>query len=266
MQELFKTVLVLSLSGTAVTAILLLFKPITAKKLSAKWQYCLWLAALLSMLIPAYKLIPQKEAQKLSEFSQTTVQTTDESIVSARTPIEYREVNVFQKAGIRLPDLAARIWLFGMSVYLLAVISSYVFYLIRKRGRSVSITECEEFCAAKKELAVKRRIKIRRAEDSESPMLVGVLFPCVYVPKCEFSRENMRMIFLHELTHYKHHDLLVKWLAVFVNAVHWFNPFAYLMRKSIGEACEIFCDMSVTENMSEEEQRTYMKTILDLVE
>ena len=73
------------------------------------------------------------------------------------------------------------------------------------------------------------------------------------------------MVFLHELTHYKRKDLMIKWLSVFVNAVHWFDPLAYMLRANISESCEISCDMEVTKNMDEAEQKLYMKTILELV-
>ena len=48
--------------------------------------------------------------------------------------------------------------------------------------------------------------------------------------------------------------------------VHWFNPLAYLLCANVSEACEVSCDMAVTSNMSEREQKIYMKTILELVE
>ena len=102
--------------------------------------------------------------------------------------------------------------------------------------------------------------------DHCSPMLVGTFFPVIYIPQNEISDKNLRMIFLHELTHYKRKDLFFKWLSLFVNALHWFNPFAYLLCYNLSEACEISCDMAVTEKMSDSEQKTYMKTILDLVE
>ena len=82
----------------------------------------------------------------------------------------------------------------------------------------------------------------------------------------EITNESMRMILLHELTHYRRGDVMVKWLSIFVNAVHWFNPLAYLLSANVSEACEVSCDMSVTKNMSEREQKLYMKTILELVE
>ena len=97
-------------------------------------------------------------------------------------------------------------------------------------------------------------------------MLVGILFPTVYIPCREIPDENMRMVLLHELTHYKRKDLLVKWFAILVNAVHWFNPLCYLACAALSEACEVSCDMSATKNMSEDEQKLYMQTILNLVE
>lgn len=274
MFELFKTVLILSLSGFGITAVLLCLKPITAKKFPAKWQYYVWIAVLLSMIIPAYKLIPKKEAQKISLISQNRIeqqaqpQTQDnpETVIIEETPIEYREVNLTPKLQIRLLDLLAYIWFFGACIYLIVVIGSYVVYLIQKRKNAVAITDNATLNEVKKELKIKRRIKIRMSPDIQSPMLVGVLFPVIYIPCREIPNENMRMVFLHELTHYKRKDLLIKWLSLFVNAVHWFNPLAYLLCANLSESCEVSCDMAVTRNMSEREQKIYMKTILELLE
>ena len=61
-------------------------------------------------------------------------------------------------------------------------------------------------------------------------------------------------------------DLIIKWFALFVNSVHWFNPLSYILCANLSEACEVSCDMEVTKNMNDEEQKLYMKTILELVE
>lgn len=274
MFELFKTVLILSLFGFGITALLLCLKPITAKKFPAKWQYYVWIAVLLSMIIPAYKLIPQKEAQKLPLIPQNEIvrqeapkefEETPETVIIEETPIEYREVNLTPKLQIRLLDLIAYIWFFGCCVFLLIVILSYAVYIVRKRQKAISITDNNMLDVVKKELNIKRHIKIRMSPDIQSPVLAGILFPVIYIPCREIPDENMRMVLLHELTHYKRKDLLIKWLSVFVNAVHWFNPLAYLLCVNVSEACEVSCDMAVTKNMSDAEQKIYMKTILDLV-
>lgn len=273
MYDVFKTVLILSLFGFGITALLLLLKPITAKRLPARWQYCVWITLLISMVFPAYKLIPKKEAQKLSivpqnQTVQTTVQPHEEThpdtVVTYDTPIEYREVNLSPKISIRLFDLIAYIWGAGVLIFLLVVIISYFRFLCRKSKNSVKISGNKIFSEVKKELKIKKHIRLKASSDIDSPILVGVLFPTVYIPCREIPDDNMRMVLLHELTHYKRKDLLIKWFAVLVNAVHWFNPLCYLACANLSEACEVSCDMSVTKNMSEDEQKLYMQTILNL--
>lgn len=273
MYDVFKTVLILSLFGFGITALLLLLKPITAKRLPARWQYCVWITLLISMVFPAYKLIPKKEAQKLSivpqnQTVQTTVQPREEThpdtVVTYDTPIEYREVNISPKISIRLFDLIAYIWGAGVLIFLLVVIISYFRFLYRNSKNSVKISDSKFFSEVKKELKIKKHIRLKASSDIGSPILVGVLFPTVYIPCREIPDDNMRMVLLHELTHYKRKDLLIKWFAVLVNAVHWFNPLCYLACANLSEACEVSCDMSVTKNMSEDEQKLYMQTILNL--
>ena len=274
MPELFETVLALSLLGFCITALLLCLKPITARKLPAQWQYGVWIAVLFSMLVPVYKLIPAREVDKLmivpkNELVQQEAAELEEAVridAVGATPVLHKEISLTQGRSIRLIDLLAYVWLSGMCIYLLVVVCSYAAYVSRKRKNAVVITKNAALDAAKRELEIKRHIKIRMSGDFESPMLVGVMSPVIYIPSREIPHENMRMVLLHELTHYKRKDLLIKWLCLFVNAVHWFNPLTYLLCANISEACEISCDMSVTKNMSDAEQKIYMKTILDLVE
>ena len=275
MYDIFKTVIILSLFGFGITALLLLLKPITAKRLPARWQYCVWVIVLISMVLPAYKLIPKKEAEKLAVLPQNQTVQTDlqpqkeenpDTVITYDTPIEYREVNISPKIQIRLFDLIAYIWALGTLIFLLVVIISYFRFLCRKRKNAVKISDNKIFSEVKKELKIKRHIRLKASSDIGSPMLVGVFFPTVYIPCRSIPDDNMRMVLLHELTHYKRKDLLVKWFAVLINSVHWFNPLCYLACANLSEACEVSCDMAVTKNMSEAEQKLYMQTILDLVE
>ena len=255
MYDIFKTVLILSLFGFGITALLLLLKPITAKRLPARWQYCVWVALLISMVIPAYKLIPKKRGSKAfnsaaksngAEHSAAAGEINPDTVVTYDTPIEYREVNLSPKIQIRLFDLIAYIWGAGVLIFLLVVMISYFRFLCHKNKNAVKISDNKIFSEVKKELKIKRRIRLKASSDIGSPMLVGILFPTVYIPCREIPDNNMRMVLLHELTHYKRKDLLVKWFAILVNAVHWFNPLCYLACAALSEACEVSCDMSVT--------------------
>lgn len=272
MTELFETVLILSLLGFGITAILLCLKPITTKKFPAKWQYYVWIAVTFTMIIPAYKLIPEREVKKIQYITQDKAPAIDTKIneqfsdIPETLPIAENKINVAKESEIKVFDLLAVIWICGMAAFLLIVIASYIIYILKKRKNSVVMEENTVLKEAKKELGIKRNIRVRMASDVGSPMLVGVFFPVVYMPCKEIPKEMMRLVFLHELTHYKRKDLIIKWFALFVNSVHWFNPFSYLVSSNLSESCEISCDMEVTKNMNDEEQKLYMKTILDLVE
>lgn len=274
MYEMFETVLFLSIFGFCVTAVLLLLKPVTSKKFSAKWQYYAWIAVLLIMIIPFYKFIPQKQIQKIPLAQNQTIQqeidtvgeADAEAVIIQDTPIEYREIALTPKFQIRLLDLLSYIWALGVFAYLTVVMGSYAIYNIKKRRKTVTVAENSLLEAVKRELKIKRRVKVRLSEDISSPMLAGVLFPTIYIPCREISDEKMRMVFLHELTHYRRGDLIVKWFGVFVNAVHWFNPLCYLLCANLSEACEVSCDMAVTRNMTDTEQKLYMNTILETIE
>lgn len=272
MFELFKTILMLSLLGGGITALLLLLKPITSKRLPAKWQYYIWLAVIVCMVFPVWKLIPVQDAAKLippvsNQMTQQAQQSefqADTAIIT-ETPMEYREIQIVPSKSIRIYDLIGYIWLAGMCVFILAALVSYIIFLIRSRKNSVSSEESQVLREVRNTLKIKRPIKMRLSKEISSPMLVGTVKPTIYLPCKPLDEDRLRMIFLHELTHYKRGDLLYKWLSLFVNAVHWFNPLAYLLSANINEACEVSCDMAVTEGMTKEEQNFYMGTILDLM-
>ncbi len=273
MYELFKTVLILSGLGVGLIAILLILKPVALKKFPAKWQYWVWIVVMLSMLVPAYRFIPKEEVQKLADVQKTDIikpEATNDRVYVTIPGGELRDfakdesLKLLPRLRVRLWDLAAYVWFLGVCIYLLAVGLSYGVYLAKKRKSSVIAADTALLDKVKSELKIKRKIRLKVCKNIQSPMLVGIILPTIYIPQTEICDENMRMIFLHELTHYKRRDLFIKWLAAFVNAVHWFNPFAYIMCANVSEACEIACDMTVTENMSEDEQKIYMKTILDL--
>lgn len=225
---------------------------------------------MLLMLVPVYKCIPRREVQKNSLISQNelaqNLNEIPETVIIDETPFENREINLTPEFQINFLDLIAHIWFFGNFTFMLAIVSSYALYIIRKRKNAVILTDNTMLNEVKKEMKIKRNIKIGLSTDTDSPMLVGIFFSVIYIPCREMPDGNMRMVFLHELTHYKRKDLFIKWMAVFVNALHWFNPLVYLLRANVCEACEVSCDMAVTKNMSDAEQKNYMKTILDLIE
>ncbi len=275
MRELFETVLILSAIGFVLTAVLLCLKPITTKKFSAKWQYYIWIAVLLTMVIPIYKLIPKQQVHKIRKIAPIEApriltvpfEPSRELLPTPDiTPATGADISVSYAAKPDVLDMMATVWIVGVIVFLTVVLLSYILYLWQNRKQAVSMEDSPLLTDVRKELGIRRHIRLRMSPTVGSPMLVGVFFPVIYIPCREIPKDMMRLVLLHELTHYKRKDLIIKWFSLIVNAVHWFNPLSYLVCANLSDACELSCDGKVTRNMNEEQQKQYMKTILALVE
>lgn len=274
MAEMIKTIFLLSCVGTGFILLLILLKPWTVKNFPARWQYFAWLAVTIFMLFPIWKLVPAKEAQKLTPYfpsvqiAQNTVFQNSEETPATGMDEALMDIqeNTMQQKNIRIYDLVFCVWLCGVILFLAFSFSSYAVFLVHKKKNSVELEKSQLVEEIRQELHIRRNIKIRISSDTASPMLAGVFSPVIYVPEKALDGTAQRMVFRHELIHYKHKDLIWKWFSLMVNGVHWFNPFAYLLSANISEACEVACDMAVIRGLTEQEQKEYMNTILDLVQ
>lgn len=272
MTEILKTVLLLNLQGSVFIILLLLLKGVIRKSFSGKWQRNLWAFAALFMLLPLWKAVPVTDYEPIiipfDSVMETEYELPADDIQEAPSENSgaYIPHTDFAKAkrSIKLGNIILFAWLCGVWVFLTLTVGSYAVFLNKKRKNSCEI-ESAALSETKNELKIRRKICVRKVIDSDSPLLTGVFMPVVYVPDMPIEDDAQRLIYLHELTHYKHRDLPIKWFVCFVNAVNWFNPFVYLIAKNLNEACEIYCDEAVAKNMSDEEKKQYMSTILNLV-
>ncbi len=276
MFEIFRNVLILSGIGSALTLVLMLLKPLISKRVPAAWQYYIWLPVMLCMILPIWRIIPEKApAPADAEYavSQTAAPLTEEGGIQTETaeeaaeryntaPAEYRRVF---KNRIRVYDFIGYIWLAGVIINLASAAVSYAVFLIKKRRSALFETDSEAAARARRTLKIRRVVRTRILNDKTAPMLTGIFKPIIYLPSTEISKDKLYMIYLHELTHYKRGDLLYKWFTLAVNSVHWFNPFAYIISANVNEACEISCDAAVTRDMSADDKKKYMNVILELV-
>jgi hypothetical protein len=93
-------------------------------------------------------------------------------------------------------------------------------------------------------------------------MLMGLFRPVIILPDREYADAQLRAILLHELTHLRRRDVLVKWLSVVACAVHWFNPIVWLARREIDRACELACDEAVIRGLDASGKQCYGETLL----
>ncbi|MBC5743281.1 M56 family metallopeptidase [Lachnospiraceae bacterium MD308] len=91
--------------------------------------------------------------------------------------------------------------------------------------------------------------KVALARCYQTPMAVlwGIRRPTVVLPVETYSDEELEVIFVHELTHYKHNDILWRRLASALIVIHCFNPLVWKLYKLLRKWSEYACDFAAYE-------------------
>lgn len=254
MIHVFQTYLILSCAGAVLTILLLLIRPVTIKIFGSVWQYYIWLAILLVMVLPLdIDLLPETDAPfpLLVQETQETASPTENRGQPEHAPLD--RTNLWK--------LFSFLWLAGTVIFFTTGVTSYLLYLknIRKDAKPVS---CPGLETIKREIGIRSKITVWQTSCTASPLILGILKPVLLLPNQELNEEQLRYVMLHELTHYQRRDLWSKWFAMLVNSIHWFNPLVYIAVRQMNNDCEISCDFEVTKDMQETEKRAYMNTIL----
>jgi HEAT repeat protein len=74
------------------------------------------------------------------------------------------------------------------------------------------------------------------------------------------------MIFLHELAHVRRKDVLLNYLLVGVQFLHWFNPLVWLALHRLRADRELVCDAMAMQRLGAEERLAYGNVLLKLME
>lgn len=296
MQELGKWVLSLSLSGSLVILGLFLLCRIWGQKISGRFQYYIWLVALVRLLVPvsveinlvgdlfakAQQQIGQEQAQgfgtmiePLEEEDSTegvflSEEETDTAVDNRQGTLEssyvVTKVQPVKKTGFVhvFTENLTLIWLMVALFFLAQRMVVYQRFVRSLRLGSIpaDMELLERFGRMIEEKQVRGTIELKINPLVSSPMLVGFFRPQVVLPTAELSEQDFYYTVLHELIHCRRKDLLYKWLVQFTICLHWFNPFAYLMGREINRACELACDEAVIQELDTDGKRAYGDTLL----
>lgn len=105
----------------------------------------------------------------------------------------------------------------------------------------------EEVC---KELKVHPdRIELVMDKNEQVPKIIGVCKPMIILPAKEFTKEELRVILMHELTHYKQMDLWMIYLSELAKCFHFFNPCIWIFATKVQYWGEYACDYEVVKRM-----------------
>lgn len=161
------------------------------------------------------------------------------------------------------------IWIIGIGFFTLRMIYSYRQICKSIRHKKYSNSRIETILLESLNiLALKKTVEIVVSDKFNSPALFGVMNPKIIIPRkimCKCKDEELKYIFLHELSHLKRKDNIVIWISWAIKTIYWFNPIILLSMKLMQNDCELACDASVLSNINDKENVTYGKTILNVL-
>ncbi|MDR0293000.1 MAG: M56 family metallopeptidase [Oscillospiraceae bacterium] len=238
MDKLFLTVLNMSLTGTFVIAAVCLAR-LPLKKAPKIISYCLWAVAGFRLVFPfsiesVFSLIPFKASPIPADIAMQPVPRIDSGIGLINNAVS----GILPAAGPAASvnplqiwtAIGAAVWLAGFAAMLIYGAASFL--LLKRKMRGAAHAEAN----------------ILEAEDIKSPFVLGMLSPRIYLPAALPERER-EYILLHEQTHIRRRDHIVKCAAYSVLCLHWFNPLAWIAFLLMGADMEMSCDERVMKEL-----------------
>lgn len=255
MARFLYNLILMSISGSVMYMLALAVRKLTKNKFSG-WYYYLLVTAVVLLTVPLQAIftIPKIVNIEISNNFNQVIQSTRETV---------KQINVSPITVIFL------VW---FAVTAICVISTAIKYFRSYKNLKAISEETydEQILSAYREirgsLRISSDIKIMTSANLLSPLLFGVMKPVIIIPARQFTYNELKMIFAHELTHYKHKDLLIKLVMSLAMSVHWFNPLVYILAKSMNECCELCCDECVLKTMDLSDKKDYGRLLISVIE
>ncbi len=226
---------------------------------SGVWFQTGWIIAMLLLIIPVYWLIGMIRPN----FDLWGQNESIDSFIKSYIEFSNRPVfGGFFETGVSIGTVIFACWLLGVVV--LAAWKMIRYFSFRDTILRGSVPSDERWIFAIPE-EIRAKIKMRDAA-IPSPFVFGIFRPTVVMPSHAESREDVCYALMHELLHIERKDLLTKTIAEIVAVLHWFNPFAWIIRNQVTLACENACDEAVAAKLNEDGRKGYAAAILDFMD
>lgn len=113
-----------------------------------------------------------------------------------------------------------------------------------------------------KKLRIHQNVIVKQTYTIATPIICGIIKPVILLPVKDYSKEELDVIFAHELMHCRHKDILWKQLCAFSRIVFWWNPLIQRFVFDVDSWNESYCDQAVTKILKNKKE--YFTTICRL--
>lgn len=280
MREFLLLLLSLTLSGSALSLLLLLVRRLAGGRLPRAFCYYAWLLVVIRLAIPfgfglSLPALPQGADSRTAQIQaeDPAEPTGGQSITTPAAPTAGQTPDTFLTGevpslqahpALSLWDVLFLLWLLGALGLLIWHMAAYAWFGHRVR-RSLTPPPAEA-SALFEQLGKVRRVRLASSDQVDTPMLLGLLRPVIVLPRNgpALRYKDLSAALRHELTHCKRGDILYKWLVVLVTALHWFNPLVHWLGRRIALDCELSCDEAVLSALPPEDRMGYGEMLLAL--
>ena len=267
---------------SGIIGILLIAKRIFKNNLSSRMQYNLWFLLLGLLVVPfiPFRLIgfPQifswLGSLRCSPSSNTGTAMGETIGADSTENVNWMNdftLSVNSEAPSIVGYILLGIWIVGILAMIILVIKSSL--RLRNLEKSALPLQNNEvrrlYHHCLEEMRIHRDIPVYSTAFLKSPIIVGLLKPCIYLPIhliSDYNESDMRYMLLHELQHYKYHDTIASYLMNLAGVVYWFNPLVWYALKEMRNDREVACDTSVLKMLEEDAYEDYGNTLINFAE
>lgn len=253
LEKVFLQILNMSFTTSIVIACVLIVRMLL-QKTPKVFSYALWSVVLFRLICPfsfesMFSLLPTKVnpiSQDIVYMQIPKIDTGIEAIsnsVNVILPTATPQVSV-NPLQIWL-IIGGRLWLLGAAVLLIYSLVT----LLRLKKHLQDATLCQD--------------NIFTSSKIDTAFVMGVFRPKIYLPS-NLNDTEQSYILLHEQTHIKRLDHIVKLMSFLVLCIHWFNPFVWIAFFLSGKDIEMSCDEAVIKRLGNEVKKDYSTSLLTL--
>ena len=223
-------------------------------KKAPKWvNVALWGIVALRLLMPfsiesAFSLIPSAETVSSQVLQAGPVVGQQSAYLEIVTNPSYgNPVTVDLDSSISSFQIDLMkwtfLWLLGVLVMLIYTAISYL--SLRRKLRT----------------AVILRDNIYQSEHVDSPFVLGILKPKIYLPYA-MDGQNLHYVVGHEQAHIRRKDHWWKPLGFLLLTIHWFNPLMWVAYILLCRDIELACDEKVIAELGNEQRADYTQALV----
>ena len=253
LERIFLQVINMSYIGSIVIVLILATRLLLAKT-PKKYSYILWAVALVRLIVPiSFESVMSLMQVNPTPISNNIFYDTSPNINTGMPNIDQSISNSLPAADVGASVNPMQVWIFfGSLLWILgiAVLLIYGSVSLRRIKIRLEKANCEKG-------------NIYRSDNVETPFVLGLIQPKIYLPAF-LSDGEKDYIVLHEQTHIKRFDHVIRFISYLALCIHWFNPLVWIAFWLSGKDMEMSCDESVINQLGHSVKRDYSQSLLNL--